>query len=352
MSPFADTFEKLNTYLIQHAVEAKDPSLLNGKMGIAVYFFHLARYSHHSSYQEFAEVLMDDVYTQIQKNKLSSCFGEGLAGIAWAIDHLVQEQFVEADIDEVLSEVDDRIYSFLCHSKKIEFGLREGILGYLVYVIIRLKGHKANNKEIDYVFSQVFVELINRLSQSIDEKVWRFLEPPFFALDWDLPICLVLLGEARALNLYSDKIERMISCLAPTVLAYTPYQHVHKLFLSLSILHLLRHFDLPQWKQHAITILSHFDAEALLNKELKEKNLFLANGLAGISFLLNFLNTQLETHLHLSVAISNKIENSLFLRSQLESEIDKKPNLGLVNGLAGIGLQYLISRQTKVSSLL
>src|SRR5690606_13837804 len=149
-----------------------------------------------------------------------------------------------------------------------------GILGYLVYVIIRLKGHKANNKEIDYVFSQVFVEVINRLSQSIDEKVWRFLEPPFFALDWDLPICLVLLGVASAFSLYSDKIERMISCLAPTVIAYTTYQHVHKLSLSLSILNLMRHLDLQQWKQHPITILNHFDAEALLNKELKETNLF------------------------------------------------------------------------------
>lgn len=93
-----------------------DPGLLNGKMGLSLYFFHLAKETGKPDHLDFAEKLLDDVYEQVQKKNIACGFGEGLAGIAWAIDTLIKEKFVEAEVDEVLSDVDDMLYQYLVNT--------------------------------------------------------------------------------------------------------------------------------------------------------------------------------------------------------------------------------------------
>src|SRR5690606_33492301 len=128
----------------------------------------------------------DEVYEHIQQNKTTCGFADGLAGIAWAIVHLIEKQFVEADADEILSDADDQIYYHLHQPPEMNFGFSEGLLGYLYYVISRIRWRESANIAGDFVFERLMADLLNRAAGTIDDRPWRLEEPPFFKLNWDL----------------------------------------------------------------------------------------------------------------------------------------------------------------------
>jgi lantibiotic modifying enzyme len=331
--------EEINEVLMRHASGLKDPGLLHGKMGISLYFFYLAKHTENKEHQNFAETLLDEVYEHIQHHQTACGFADGLAGIAWAITHLVENQFVEADVDEVLSDADDKIYHHLHQSQEIDFGVSDGLLGYLYYVFTKLQWRKTAKLNDDFVFVRLFVDLLNRLSSAIDEKRWRLSEPPFFNLNWDLSLLLLLVGEIKRLNFYDNKLEKIINSLSPLVLSYFPYQHANKVYLLYSLRQLLRHFDLPAWKSHAAVIQEQTDYTLLLNKEMGDKNIFFSNGMAGLAFILQELG-----HPVLEVGtkhITNKIVESQFFGTVVHGDAASAPSLGFLNGLSGIGFQFL-----------
>jgi len=342
MTALPKYMEQINDLLMQHAAGLKDPSLLQGKMGVSCYFFHLARHSKIPIYQSFAETLLDDVYEYIHNNQSGFGFGDGLAGISWAIVNLVENRFVEADVDEVLSDADDKIYHHLHASSEISFGFTEGLLGYLFYVATRTRWRKASNQVGEFVFERLLVDLLNRISVAVDERRWRVSEPPFFNLNWDLPLLILLLAKIKRLNFYEYKLDKVVNSLAPLVLSTVPCRHINRLYLSYSIVQLLECFDLPDWKRHVGLLQANIDLPRIFDKELGDKNIFLSNGLAGLSFILQGLG------LHRSkegtpreMGLAQKIQQSQYFQSIIKKDPATVPNLTLLNGLTGIGFQFL-----------
>ncbi len=333
--------EEVNHILMQQASGLDHPGLFNGKMGLSLYFFYLARHTSDPSHQSFAETLLDEVYEHIQKNKTTYGFADGLAGIAWAIVHLIEHQFVEAHADEILSDADDQIYYHLHQPQEVNLGFADGLMGYLCYVISRIRWRRSAGVEDDFLFERLLVELWNRAGGIVDDRRWRLEEPPFFNLNWDLPALLLLLGATKSLSLYTSKIEKIINSLGSSVLSYFPRYHANKLYLLYSITDLLQHFDLPAWEFYGEMIEKHIAPALLLDKELRDRNIFLSNGLAGLYFILqapalSFINGR-GTELN----ISRRIQQSQYFQSIIKGEQKGSPNLGLLNGLTGIAFQLL-----------
>lgn len=84
------------------------PSLLNGKMGIALFFFLYAESTRNSWYEEFAGELLDDVCNNLHVN-LPISFMDGLCGIGWGIEFMKHRGIIEGDTDEILREVDLKV---------------------------------------------------------------------------------------------------------------------------------------------------------------------------------------------------------------------------------------------------
>lgn len=347
--------EEVNDILMQHASGLTNPGLLNGKMGISLYFFYLAKYTSNPAHQNFAETILDEVYEHIQQNKTTCGFADGLAGIAWAIVHLIEKRFVEADADEILSDADDQIYYHLHQPPEMNFGFSEGLLGYLYYVISRIRWRESVRIEGDFVFERLLADLLNRAAGTIDDRRLRLEEPPFFNLNWDLPLLLLLLGETKSLSLYESKLDKMINSIEPSVLSYFPRHQANKLYLLFSITELLKYFDLPAFRCHGEVIRTYIDPTALFDKELGDKNIFLSNGLSGLYFILQGLNLPfLSSGEAGELNISNRIQQSQYFQSILKGDQKTAPNLGLLNGLTGIGFQFLwqINHTVKRPSLL
>lgn len=101
--------KKVTDFLLLNASFIENLGLLHGKMGVSIYFFHLARKTKNTNYEDYAKELIDEIYEEIS-NETPACFENGLAGIGSGIEYLVQNHFMEAETDEVLEDLDEALF--------------------------------------------------------------------------------------------------------------------------------------------------------------------------------------------------------------------------------------------------
>lgn len=85
-----------------------DPGLFNGRMGMVIFFFHYARYTANEWYENFAGEILDDIYEDITDD-MPLGLTNGICGVGWGMLYLIQQGFVEGEVDEVLEMIDRKI---------------------------------------------------------------------------------------------------------------------------------------------------------------------------------------------------------------------------------------------------
>ena len=130
-----DRLRRIADVLLLNASFLENIGLLNGKMGIAIFFYHYSRYSGAKIFEDYAGELIDEIYEEINSNTTVN-FEEGLTGIGWGIEYLVKNGFVQADTDETLSEIDNSIYRSRINSP-ILINDGKDLFGYGLYYIKR-----------------------------------------------------------------------------------------------------------------------------------------------------------------------------------------------------------------------
>ena len=95
------TLLKIANTLILNTGTVLKLGLLEGNMGIALFLFHYSQLNGNKLYRDFADELLDEV----SNNIMYTDFVNGLTGIAWCINHLIENKFIEAD-EDILDEVD------------------------------------------------------------------------------------------------------------------------------------------------------------------------------------------------------------------------------------------------------
>jgi len=228
----------INTLLLNSSF-INNLGLMHGKMGISIFFFHLARQTKNQIYEDYAGELIDEIYEEITANTPVD-FENGLAGIGWGIEYLVQNGFIEANTDEVLEEFDNRIFKELIYSTPKEIGLLNGIVGIGAYFLKRIQNPLANNEKITTLTNkQTLIHVIDELerqTQDISEiirepvtvsqthepsnkQTFELLIPeteetfepkPCFDITWDFPVLLWFLAELYEQNIFNFKVEKLI----------------------------------------------------------------------------------------------------------------------------------------------
>lgn len=335
---------KIMSLLKEVDITKKELGLFEGKMGLAIFYYNLSRFDGSETNQDMADEIIGDIYETIGKSHISSDFESGLAGIAWGLIYLVKNNYVDADLEETLSDVDDKIYKNLIDQlNEKPFGVKTGLLGYLLYYIYRLENLDASSHtSTTYIFQRIVFTLINRISQLIEEEKFQLREPALFTIYWDLPILMIVLGKLSELNLFNSKVDRILEFLGPLVKTIYPSLDSNKFYLMLGIESVLKHVNVPGWRNHAVLLRTGIDYCRIWNHEFKSLNIFVVNGVSGLMMICQMLNNltgEDDFILEIKQALS-KISNSEFWK---DIEIYKvgKENIGLVSGLSGIGLALI-----------
>ena len=344
--------------------------LLNGKMGIAIFFFHLARETKNSIYEDYAGELIDEIYEEINLNTPLD-FENGLAGIGWGIEYLVQNGFIDADTDEVLEEFDKRLMPFI-YSFPSAIGLCNGLVGLGAYLLKRIQNPNSNDDKIQTLINkQLLIHLISEVDRrtqdlssiirepvsiSNRENLSQESEACVFDLTWDYPALIGFLVEVFQLNLYNTKVnsilQRLIAPLSQTV--NLPKLQSHRLLLACALVKLRQsvirldgqpntenisnnflNVETDNTTQHLLSEISR----EIIAQELLPNCAFLKNGTTGVAWIYHHLfcltaNSEFKTEA--DYWLGKSIYNSHLEVVNIHEEISMI--LGILTGYAGLTL--------------
>ena len=348
--------------------------LMHGKMGIAIYFFQLARQTNNQIYEGYAGELIDEIYEEISANTPVE-FENGLAGIGWGIEYLAQNGFIDADTNEVLAEFDHTLSHELVHHCPESISLLDGLMGLGFYFLMRITGkNKPGPKEVEN--KQALVHCIDLLDQRLtDTEIERLLTDNIgcpkspnqramrnpqhtgFDLTWDYFILLWFMGGLYESDVFNAKTIKIINRLVKPLShdGNIPQSHYRKLLLELGAQKLIRsgignpllfgETTIPEILEKLGTKTGHLQ----MRTQLKPMGTSIRNGISGLAWCYYQLHK-----LTLNEGYRGHIEYWLGQLECIDQEskwlmgIDLETahhGFGILGGLAGVGLTQLLVGQ-------
>lgn len=161
---------RIARHLIMHASFTANLGLFHGKMGIVLFFAHYARYTGESVYDEFAGELLDEIYEEIH-TAIPVNLENGLCGIGWGVEYLLENGFTEGDSDEVLFEIDKKIMERDLR-RVTDLSVNTGLAGILYYVEKRLNSpfRVPNTKPFDDLYLADWEKAKEKIEKSKTEN--------------------------------------------------------------------------------------------------------------------------------------------------------------------------------------
>lgn len=370
----------INTLLL-NASFIDNIGLMHGKMGISIFFFHLARKTQNQIYEDYAGELIDEIYEEIDANTPVD-FENGLAGIGWGIEYLVQNKFIEANTDEVLEDFDNRIFKELIYNTPIEIDLLNGIIGIGAYFLKRIqpvcragRNPKSNNENIPALTNKqsliLVIDELERQTQDISETIRetqtnvQTIElsndtqtikqsnnnpSHIFDITWNYPFLLWVLAELYEQNIFNFKVEKLIQRLVEPLSnsINLPKLQSNRLLLALALTKIQQSLKLLNAETIATNLFIDLNRETI-KSELLPNNSTVKHGASGIALIYRQLfkltkykgfKKEMEYWMAQIPKTSSYKENYFELDG-----INKFNNaqLGIIEGLAGLLLMNLYS---------
>ena len=138
----------ISKILIQDDSVDSDYGLFYGKMGIAVFLFHYARFASDQSYREKAVLMINSCIKEAFLQHHNFNYANGWAGVGTGIEYLVQNDFVNAETNKVLEKIDKIIFYYTVHGNRSDASLFTGLSGLGRYLLFRIDRQCANDDHI------------------------------------------------------------------------------------------------------------------------------------------------------------------------------------------------------------
>nr|WP_315029500.1 lanthionine synthetase LanC family protein [uncultured Chryseobacterium sp.] len=168
--------QEINNIIKKEISTVNDIGVLAGLSGIALFQFYYSRYLNNNE-----EIYEDALGTlQLCVEKLNSgyhkpTFCSGIAGFGWTIDHLVQNKFIDLDNDELLSDLDEYMYTVMISGFSLgNIDFLHGGMGYGLYFINRYKSTSSELLKFEYKIKiNEFISLLENLAEK-DENEYKW----------------------------------------------------------------------------------------------------------------------------------------------------------------------------------
>lgn len=307
--------------------------LANGKMGVCIYFYYLSRITQNAEYEKKAANILDEIFEKISMVN-SIDVKNGLAGIGLGINYLIENNYVQGNINVILKDIDDVIFKNLSYYKHYEKLDSSSLIHILHYLYIRLRKQRPN-AENEYLYKELIIQTVNNLYENLPSDFHE--EPLIYTCDYTLPQLLFVLGEIYELDFYNYRLSKIIEELSYKVLSMLPLLNSNRLFLLWGMDYLNKQIKDINWEKHILLIREQINLTYLLTHELKDKNIYFNDGLPSICFFIASLthyfdNNELETF---KIEAISKIKNSQAWTFLSENKRYFEKYMGLSTGFLG-----------------
>ena len=275
--------EKINTF----AHETTGLNIETGKMGTCLYFFMLADSLKNKQYQQYAEKLLDEIYEQLDQNMSVKSISDVMQ-VGIGIDFLLKRKYVEGNINQVLGDVDNALFQRITSTKNPQTLTCETpeFLYILYYLYLRLEKQKPNSDSC-FLMEELIIKAINIVYDSLNSAFYD--EPLLFNLDYKLPPFLYVLCKIHSLGFYNYRINEMIREIAGLIQSRIPALHANRLYLLWGLVNLKQATGFTFWDEQINLIYYNINIPKIIEQELRNKQVFIKDGVAGIYLLLKAL---------------------------------------------------------------
>jgi lantibiotic modifying enzyme len=163
-----ELLQRIANYLIINGSFTSSLGLYHGKMGIVLFFAHYARYTGNLLYDDFAGELLEEILEEIHTG-IPVNFENGLCGIGWGVEYLVQNKFMEGDTAEILEDIDQRIM-VLDPLQMKDISLKTGLAGIGYYVSTHVYDMQDNRTALDKDYLWNLMNVLSKADFRKDES--------------------------------------------------------------------------------------------------------------------------------------------------------------------------------------
>lgn len=142
--------------------------VLAGLSGISLFQFYYSKYLDIDDHADVGVEMLTECIDKINEGYSYPTFCTGIAGAGWVLDHLEQEEFMDADNDDLLPELDQYIHTFMVTDMNNgNYDFLHGAIGYAFYFLNRYRNTKSD--ELKEKYKTILLEFIDLL-EGMSEK--------------------------------------------------------------------------------------------------------------------------------------------------------------------------------------
>jgi lantibiotic modifying enzyme len=208
---------EISDVLLKNAGKTVNIGTMGGKTGIALFFFYYAQLTMEERHVDFAHQLISEIFEEINKDYTIHTFAGGLAGVGWMMEHLVQNDFVEADTDEILESLDPFLQKALTYDiEKGNYDFLHGAVGTGIYFLSRFpkKDSETRLRElVDYLDN-----LKHEPREIKDAFAWESVldhekgtRGYNLSLSHGISSIIVFLGKLLEKGIYTEKVSKLLN---------------------------------------------------------------------------------------------------------------------------------------------
>lgn len=357
---------------------SENSSLMSGNSGIALFLFRYSRIRNNTDALNKANELITKSFTDINNGNYYPFFGGGITGTLWVVEYLCENDFIEFDLEEIYEQTDDFLFNSMIDAvKNSNYDYLHGALGITNYFI-----NRKSVKTIEY--TNQFVNFLSENIIYINENQGYFKsdiyirEKPFdgvnFSLSHGLASIIFFLQKAIKIpQIKADKSLNMLNCLINYYKSNElDYNHYGNFFpdwlcednnsyksrlawcygdlgVGLSLLYASISTNDNDLKEYAINILTKtIDRKDRIKEYVSDAGfchgasgiysiyyeIFKLTGINDFKVMGDFWKNQTVSIIHNE---NPKLESKQKIIEYLKSE----NNLGLLEGLSGVGMSLL-----------
>jgi len=141
---------EINTIITSNYKDLKHLGVLAGLSGISLFKFYYSKYLDIDEHADFGVELLSTCIDSLNEGYNFPTFCTGIAGFGWVFDHLEQEEFMDADADVLLPQIDDYLHkTMLMDIDKGNYDFLHGAIGNALYFLNRYRN--TNSAEVTIV---------------------------------------------------------------------------------------------------------------------------------------------------------------------------------------------------------
>lgn len=142
--------------------------VLDGLSGIALFKMEYGYFSNNEEVIDKACELLETCVDEINTDYYFPTFCSGIAGFSWTMSHLYQNNRIDFEIDEMLLQVDTYLYkNMLADFSNHNYDFLHGGIGYAIYFLERYRNTKYD--AIRTQFKTTLIEVIDFLAVEVSE---------------------------------------------------------------------------------------------------------------------------------------------------------------------------------------